>query len=159
MVAFGRALTVLAVVCALVACETGNPFARQSQPVADEPKDGAGEPMPVPDTGLALSSEQRFSDIPLPVGLSEDPERTFVYQRPDLAVGRMVYTTRATVAELAQFYLEEAPLAGWEKQSVTQDEGAELVFTKPDKRLEVTIRPLSFGRGRRLVLTLLPEAR
>jgi enoyl-[acyl-carrier-protein] reductase (NADH) len=62
------------------------------------------------------------------------------------------------VAELAQFYLEEAPLAGWQKQSVTQDEGAELVFTKPDKRLEVTVRPLSFGRGRRLVLTLLPDA-
>jgi hypothetical protein len=114
--------------------------------------------MPVPETGLALSSEQRFSDIPLPVGLSEDPERTFVYQRSDLAVGRMVYTSRATVAELAQFYLEEAPLAGWQKQSVTQDEGAELVFTKPDKRLEVTVRPLSFGRGRRLVLTLLPDA-
>lgn len=145
----------------LTGCQTNgwNPFERSDAgPVDSDLSDEemvAGPALPAP--GLAMSTEQRFNDIPLPVGLEPEPERTFVYESDALSVGRMVYRTKATVNELAQFYINEAPAANWKLQNVIEADGAQLVFYKADKRLTVGIQDLGFTRGRRLVLTMLPD--
>jgi hypothetical protein len=107
---------------------------------------------------LPLSTEQRFKDIPLPASAKEDLARTYVYQSSTISVGRMVYTTRAAVGEIAQFYINQLPAADWHLERVTEAEGVNMIFTKPDKRLEVTIRPMGAGRGQELILHLTPEA-
>lgn len=109
----------------------------------------------LPEPGLAMSSEQRFKDIPLPVGLTEEPDMTFVYQSERLAVGRMAYSTRASMTELAQFFIDECPAADWKRTSVVQTDGVELEFSKPEKRLNIKIRDRGL-RGRLLFITLLP---
>ena len=115
------------------------------------------EDAPVTAPGLQLSPEQRFADVPLPVGVHEDIEKTFVYETSDLQIGRLVYTTRAKVGELVAFYIRECPVSNWELQNVVQADGAELEFTKPGRRLEVKIiTPPAIGGSRQLVLTLVP---
>jgi hypothetical protein len=111
----------------------------------------------LPEEGLKLSSQQRFSDVPLPEGVKEDAERTFVYEAPGLQIGRMVYTLRASASDLAQFYIRECPTAGWQLDSVVQADVVTLNFMKPDKKLRVSIEDLGITRGTELVLLLVPD--
>jgi hypothetical protein len=118
---------------------------------------GAGmDAMPL-EPGLMLSSQQRFSDVPVPVGVEKDATRSYVYQSDELEIGRLVYTTRSSVVELAQFYIREAPAAKWKLEQTVEGEGAQLIFTKPGKQLVVTIEDRGPIRGRRLTLNLTPE--
>jgi len=151
----------------LPACKSGMPWEHHSnQPVAQQqgdplsaPKDSSSYTAPVVEApGLALSPDQRFKDSPLPVGLKEDPDRTFVYQSSNLEVGRMVYSTRSTVYELTQFFLTECPTAGWKLRNVLEAEAKTLAFTKPGKELEVVVTPLNVASGRRVSITLRPAA-
>jgi len=96
-------------------------------------------------------------DVPLPVGVKEDADRTFVYESSTMQVGRMVYTTRDSASELADFYLRQCKEFGWKLDAVTQADGYELLFSKPDKQLKVSIQKRGRLRGCLLVLNLLPE--
>ena len=111
-----------------------------------------------PDT-LQMSTNQRISDVPLPAKAKEDLERSYVYESSSLQLGRMVYTVRASVNEIAQFYIDNAPAAGWKLINIKQAEGgAELLFRKEGKKLEVSVIPLGVLRSQRLVLHLVPDS-
>ncbi len=108
--------------------------------------------------GLQMAPNQRFRDVPLPANAKEDLERSYVYETPEFKVGRMVYTIRESVNDIAQFYIDACPAADWRLINVKQaDGGAELLFRKAGKKLEVSIIPLGLFRGRRLVLHLVPD--
>ena len=121
--------------------------------------DTAGAPVSVPaETGLPLATKQRFSDIPLPADLREDAGRTYVYQAPGLDIGRMVYTSKDSVNELAQFFIREMPAQDWILRSSTQAENSvDLAFTKPGKRLEIKVSSGGMTRSNELVLHLVPQ--
>jgi len=149
----------LAAMLIMPACETlrgGKPVA---QPGPDaESAEGYTSPV-VPAPGLALAPEQRFKDVPLPIGLDEDLERSFIFESPTLQVGRVVYTSRDTIGELTQFFIQECPTAQWQLGNVIEAQGAKkLFFTKPGKRLEVLVEGGTFAKGRRVVITLTPDA-
>ena len=129
--------------------DDGNAGLLSAEPVAD--------PLP-PEPGLQLAIDQRFSDIPLPLNLKPDIDRTYVFENRTLQIGRMVYTSRDNVNDLAQFFIRECPAADWELDSITQASGAELVFRKPGKRLAITIRDLGVSRARELVINMTPDA-
>ena len=108
--------------------------------------------------GLQLSTEQRFKDVPVPQGVKGDLDRTFVFESPSLHIGRMVYSTRASLADLAQFYIREAPTGQWQLQdTVEAEKSITLLFTKPGNRLNVQVQDLGMAKGRRLTVTLTPE--
>jgi hypothetical protein len=158
-------VAVLAVVC--TACETWPWQKNRNPPVAQmdsqnaPPKDAnTKEPYVapvVPEPGLALSSDQRFKDVPLPIGIKEDSERTFVYESAAFAVGRMVYTSRASLYDLIQFFAKECPTAGWKLDNVLEAGGKTLFFKKSGKNLEVNVQDKGVGGGRRLMITLTPD--
>ncbi len=125
-------------------------------PASAPPAEGVEAPIP-DEKGLAMSQDQRFSDIPLPVQVRPVPERTFVYESGTLQVGRMVYSSRAAVAELAQFYIQALPAADWTRKNLTETDKVHMVFNKPGKRLEVDIIEQGVGRNRLLIVTLYPE--
>jgi len=149
----------------LTACQTtGWPWQRQPQPAPAPPPDDVAtldEAPPPPEPGLQLSPDQRFPDIPLPIGVNEEPKATYVFQNSSLAVGRMVYTTKATMNELAQFYMKECPREDWSLKNLTQTSTVVMTFEKPGKRLLVTINELSVTKAvtgaRELVLELQPD--
>jgi len=68
----------------------------------------------------------------------------------------MVYTTKADVNDLAQFYIRECPAADWELLTVVQADGAELTFRKQQEQLVIKITGLGVTRGNELVLNLTP---
>jgi hypothetical protein len=144
----------------LTACQS-MPWQNSSaspQPPVELLDDTAGvEAPPVQDPGLPLGVEQRFKDVPLPSDVREDQNRSYVYESSTLQIGRMVYTSKASVNELAQFYIKECPAADWKLKSVLQAEGTQLIFLKPGKRLEVFIKPQGVGRSQLLVLNLTPD--
>lgn len=155
----------LILVCGAVslsACETTDfpRFGRSEPPPVDYLDDdferAAAPPVTAPDNELPLATDQRFPDIPLPADAREDLQRTYVYQSGGFAVGRMVYNSRSSVNDLAQFYIKHMRAANWELERVTQAEGVQLTFTKPDKRLEVSVRSLGVGRSQELILHLTP---
>ncbi len=159
-------VAVLGVVC--TACETWPWQKNQNPPVAQmdtqtapsadvNTKDPYVAPV-VPVPGLALSSDQRFKDIPLPIGVKEDSDRTFVYESAAFAVGRMVYTSRASLYDLVQFFAKECPTAGWKLDNVLQAGGETHFFRKPGKKLEVNVQDKGVSGGRRLVITLTPDS-
>lgn len=134
----------------LGACESG-PFGRGTN--NDATTDGA----PVLRTGLVPSIETRFADVPLPLGIKEDLERTFVYESQTLQIGRLIYTTKSDPTEVAQFYIEEAPLHNWSLVNVLQADGTHLTFQKPNKHMMILVRDLGIGRGgTQLIITLTP---
>lgn len=158
-------VALLAVVC--TACETWpwqkdrNPPVAQmdsqtNPPATSDTKEPYVAPL-VPEPGLVLSSDQRFKDIPLPVGLKEDLERTFVYESAEFAVGRMVYTSRATIYDLVQFFVKECPTSGWKLDNVLEAGGKTVFFKKPGKSLEVNVQDKGVSGGRRLMITLTPD--
>lgn len=161
-----RIVAPLSIIVLATACDT-LPLRRSSQPPVEnlESEEGnAGSVMetpivdaPPPEPGLQLAVDQRFSDIPLPLNLKPDADRTYVFENRELQIGRMVYATRDSVNDLAQFFIRECPAADWELDSITQASGAELVFGKPGKRLAITIRDLGVSRGRELVINMTPE--
>ncbi len=115
-------------------------------------------PAPKAPEALQLSNNQRIKDVPLPAKAKEDPERSYVYESSNVQYGRMVYTIRASVNEVAQFYIDNAPDAGWRLDSVKQEEGsAALLFFQNGKKLDVLVSPLGMFRGQRLVLNLVPD--
>jgi len=156
----GVLLATLVLAMGLTGCQH-MPWQRTAGPAPTDPTllPDTAEPLdlpPVPVEGLMLSSDQRFPDIPLPVGLVQDAERTYVFESSTLQLGRMVYTSKASTNELAQFYLRELPLANWRRLSLMEADGVEMVYEKPNKRLTVTIRDLGAMRGRMLILNLVP---
>jgi len=144
-----------AIAMGLAGCTSNgfDPFRKSSDPMvsADDPYAAPAGP------GLAASPEQRFAEIPLPMGLTEDKERTYVFESSNLQIGRMVYRTKSATNELAQFYLTECPAKGWKLQQTVEvpDGGTELTFTKPDKRLDIRVRDLGYNR-RELTIHLTP---
>ncbi len=148
------------------ACSTF-PMRQSSPPPIDDLDSGSGNAgalndapimdAPPPEPGLRLAVDQRFSDIPLPLGLKPDADRTYVFENRTLQIGRMVYSSRETVNDLAQFFIRECPAADWQLNSTTQASGAQLVFNKPGKRLAISIRDLGVSRGRELVINMTPE--
>lgn len=147
----------MALVVSLSACQS-MPWKNDSAETL-ETEDGYEAPL-LPEPGLALSTSQRFSDVPLPEGAKQDLERTYVFESSTLKIGRMVYTIREPVNDLAQFYIKEAPIANWRLSNVTQADGAELTFEKTGSRLQVSIQPGSVTRGGSLlILHLTPTDR
>lgn len=152
----------VALICLLAVVVAGcqsMPWQKPAAAPVVEPVDPSAPYMApaVAESGLQLSPEQRFKDIPLPVGLREDMERTFVYQSSALQVGRMVYTSRASVTDLTNFFIRECPTAQWELKDVLEAGGKSLVYTKPGKRLVVLVQPLGVTKGRRVTITMTPE--
>ncbi len=108
--------------------------------------------------GLELSTNQRFKEVPLPEKAKEDADRSYVYESAALQIGRMVYNIHANPNDIANFYISECPAAGWKLDNAQQALGnTYLLFTKPGKRLEVTVQPLGMGRGQRLILHMVPN--
>ena len=119
-------------------------------------KDGTSASVSTP--GLIPSASQRFKEVPLPMNLREDTERTFVYDSKNTQVARMVYYSKDSLRDLAQFYIRQTKDSGWKLISTTQvDESVTLLFNKPGRRMDVNVSRQGVGRSNQLVILYLPE--
>lgn len=137
----------------LTACQ-GNPFKRNQSKGGDDVFDDALL-LPV---GLQAAPAQRFPDLPLPMHAKEDADRTYVYESKSLQIGRMVYTIKESINDVAQFYIRQCPNLGWTMDSALQAEGIILIFNRPGKRLVVSITQTGVAnRSALLILNYTPD--
>lgn len=143
----------------IAGCET-LPFQKESEPpvkLLSASETGGVAPGPITGPGIPAAGYKRFNEIPLPDGLREDTQRSFVYDSRSVKIGKMVYQSKNSVNELAQFYITNAPLDGWTLVSTTQSEDSVLLFfVKQGKRLNVESRRVGVGRSNELILSYLP---
>jgi len=138
----------------LSGCKSG-PFAKNKN---EDPFTDQGSVEAFGGANVIAAASTRFPDVPLPEKLKEDDERTFVYESRALQIGRMVYTSKWSMNELAQFYISEAPKFNWTLTSVLQADGAHLAFEKPGKRMLVLVRDSRIMRGgSQLIISLTPH--
>ncbi len=154
---YAAIVTMVLAVVVLTGCET-TPFQKSDKPPVEllDSNDSGGTSITAP--GLIPAMARRFKEVPLPEGLREDTERSFVYDSKSTQVARMVYYTKDSLSELARFYIKYAPEDGWKLISTTQvDESVTLLFGKPGRRLDVTASRQGVGRSNRLLVLYLPE--
>ncbi|MCF6286922.1 MAG: hypothetical protein L3K26_17295 [Candidatus Hydrogenedentes bacterium] len=145
-------------ILSLAGCET-TPFKRSDDPPVELLNDKGEATAPVAEPGLTPAMARRFKDVPLPSGLREDTEQTFVFDSKATQVARMVYYTKDSLRDLAQFFIKRAPEEGWKVVSTTQvDDSVNLLFAKTGRRMDVNINRQGVGRSNRLVILYLPEA-
>ena len=134
----------------LSGCQSSS-FSKQGAANPATVSQGAASPIPA-------MARTRFSDVPLPEGVKEDIERSYVYESSSLQLGRMVYKVNQRVTNVAQFYITEAPKYSWQTTSMLQAEGAQLSFEKPGRKMWVSISPLGLmDRKSRLVIHGVPD--
>ena len=151
------ALAAATLMLVLTGCET-TPFQKKSDPPVELLDDKGASDAPAAAPGLAPALSRRFKEVPIPQGLREDQDRTFVYDSKSTQVARMVYYTKDSLADLARFYHKYAPEQGWTLVSTTQvDQSVSLLFTKPGRRLDVSASRQGVGRNNKLVILYLPE--
>jgi hypothetical protein len=139
----------LAAVLMLSACQSGS-FSKQGASNPATVSGAAASPLPA-------MARTRFSDVPLPEGIKEDIERSYVYESATLQVGRMVYEVDTRSTNLAQFYISEAPKLGWQLTSMLLAEGAQMMFQKPGKEMWVNVSPKGMmSKNARLVIHVVP---
>jgi len=63
----------------------------------------------------------------------EDADRSYVYESASLQIGRMVYNIHADPNDIANFYIQECPAAGW-KVGQTQLIWGHSAQAQPDRR-------------------------
>jgi len=150
-------LFAIALLLAAAGCET-TPFQKKSDPPVELLNSSGAAAPAISAPGLAPAMARRFRDVPLPQGLREDTDRSFVYDSQATQVARMVYFTKDSMGDLAQFYMKYAPDEGWKLVSTTQvDKSVSLLFSKPGRRLDVSASRQGVGRSNKLVILYLPE--
>lgn len=134
----------------ITACQSG-PFTKKG--VANPATVSGDGASPIPAMPMT-----RFSDVPLPQGIKEDIERSYVYESRSLQVGRMVYSVNQRMTNVAQFYIQEGPKYGWQLTSMLQADGAQLSFEKPGKRMWVSVQPDGLrDKNSNLVIHVVPD--
>jgi hypothetical protein len=82
-----------------------------------------------------------FEDIPVPVGLTLDTNRTTIIESPTVKAARLFYKSRLKPDSLATAYRTTLEANGWRHVSSTTaaDKGTTQVYEKPESSLQVQI--------------------
>jgi hypothetical protein len=105
---------------------------------------------------IPLAPDFRISDIPVPAGFVFDREHSFVFQDSAMEVGKMQYSGKEAIGDVAQFYLDEMPRYNWTLLNVTEHNVIFLDFTKEGKACQVLLTPKA--RGTLIQATFYPKA-
>lgn len=123
---------------AVTGCET-LPFSpgRPAEPIVEE---SLGE-IPAVESAFPPAAATRFDDIPVPEGMKMKHEDSFVFESEELQVAYLIYEGRSSAEEVAQFFLDALPRAGWTLLNVLQYDDITITLRKPDKGLVVHVSP------------------
>ena len=136
-------------VCALVVIAAG--CARTTASTAGT-ETGEGQAVM---TGIPLAPDFRIADIPVPADFQFQRDDSFVFQNALLDVGRMQYSGKADIGDVAQFFLDEMPRYNWTLLSVSELRTITMFFDKEDKSCQVLLSPKV--RGTQIEITFFPK--
>jgi len=82
----------------------------------------------------------RFSDIPIPAGMSLVSNDSFILETPDTRAGQLVYSGYVKFPSVVRFYRQKMPNHGWRLLSSIERGEAALTYEKPGCRSSDPIR-------------------
>jgi len=84
---------------------------------------------------------RQFDDIPLPSGLTYQPQRSVVIESPSVKAAKLVYRGRLEPVSLGDAMRGQLEASGWRpiSRTATSHDGSVQVFEKDGKALEVQI--------------------
>lgn len=69
--------------------------------------------------GLQVAPELRYSDIPVPRGFVYIPRESWTYEgKGKVRLADLYYRGKSNIQVVADFFLEQMPISGWEKEMV-----------------------------------------
>jgi len=99
------------------------------------PTAGSGEA----ENNLAVSSVLRFDDVPVPIGFSQLPKESFIFQTESVRAGVLRYEGRASPESVMQFYKQQMPVYNWQSVNIIEFGLKQLSFEKPGQSCIVVI--------------------
>ena len=139
-------------ICALVLIGAGCASSKGAKSAGAAEPEGTQDVMP----GIPLAPEFRIVDIPVPAEFEFERENSFVFQNNMIDVGRIQYSGKEKIGEVAQFYLDEMPRYNWTLLNVAEHRTIMLFFEKEDKSCQVLLTPKV--RGTQLEISFSPKA-
>ena len=98
------------------------------------------------DAGIPLAPAFRIADIPIPAGFSYDRDHSYVYQDSEVEVGKVLYSGKEPIGEVAQFYSDEMPRYNWTLLNMIEEGNIAMQFEKEGKACRVLLTPKAGGR-------------
>ena len=93
--------------------------------------------------GLEVAPALRYSDIPVPRGFVYMPKDSWTYEgRGGTRLADLIYKGKAPMQTAVDFFLEQMPISGWEKEMVVGPETKKRLrfkHTKKSDRCEVIL--------------------
>lgn len=85
--------------------------------------------------GLEVAPELRYSDLPVPRGFVYLPRDSWTYEgKVKTRLAELHYKGKASVRETVDFFLEQMPISGWEKEMVVGPDTKKRIRFKHTKK-------------------------
>jgi len=124
-----KAVLIAGVILGLTACTT-----MQQQPVQTKP-------VKPPQKIVEL-----INGIPIYPGFSYQENKSFVYESNQVKAGVLVFSGKATMSQLVEFYRSKMPEYGWKMVSFFQhDQDSFLNYDAPDRTCQLTLHAGEFS--------------
>lgn len=91
---------------------------------------------------LAVSSNLRFDDVPVPTGFVSMPTESFIYQTDNIRAGLLRYEGKSSPESVVQFYKEQMPVYNWQFINIIEFDKKQISFEKPGQSCIVIIEGL-----------------
>ena len=82
----------------------------------------------------------RFPDMPLPVGVDFDMDRTLVFGADDAWFGRLVISSSHSVNDMFDFYKQKLPEFGWQEITSIRAAISVLTFARQDRVATIQVQ-------------------
>ena len=82
----------------------------------------------------------RFPDMPLPVGVDFDMDRTLVFGADDSWFGRLVINSSHSANEMFDFYKQKLPEFGWQEITSIRAAISVLTFSRQDRVTTIQVQ-------------------
>ncbi len=107
------------------------------------PRQRSGEQDPNAIEGLQVASELRYSDIPVPRGFVYLRKESWTYEGPGgVRLADLLYKGKAPMQTAVDFFIEQMPISGWEKEMIVGPETKKRLrfkHTKKSDRCEIIL--------------------
>ena len=124
-----RTVVLAGVIIGIAACNTMQQQPAQKQPVPPPPK-----------------IVELINGIPIYPGFSYEESKSFVYESSAVKAGVLVFSGKATMSQLVEFYREKMPEYGWKMVSFFQhDQDSFLNYDAPDRTCQLTLHVGDFS--------------
>ena len=98
----------------------------------------------------------RFPDMPLPIGVDFDMDRTLIFGGDDIWFGRLVISSSHSANDMFDFYKQKLPEFGWQEITSIRAAVSVLTFSRQDRIATIQVQSATL-LGSEVSITVSPR--